>query len=162
MFDFVSKMIKGEPVFVAASSDEKSTFQQARADDPTRTESGHKVHPEVRITNLKTSRNGDRMETYAYLRNESPFEIEARSIRLMNQTSPLRVVIPAGRTSRNQVKIYSGKIAYDDNENDAHLDFFIKSNGDYFQQEFDVEFDRQSDGAYLIEELHAEDHVRDT
>ena len=162
MFDFMSKMIKGEPVFDATSSDEKSTSQQSHTSDPTRTESGHKVHPEVRITNLKTSRNGDRMEVYAYIRNESPFEIEVRRVRLMNQTSPLRVVISAGGTSRNQVKIYSGKIPYDDNENDAHLDFCITSNGDYFQQEFDVEFDRQSDGAYLIEELHAEDHVRDT
>lgn len=158
----MSKMIKGEPVFEPESPRELTQSQSPHIDDPTRHDNGHKVHPEVTITNLKTSRNGDRMETYAYIRNSSPYEIEARSVSLMGQRNPLRVVVAAGGMSKSQVKLYSGPIARDDNNSDAHLDLLITSNGDYFQQEFDVEFDRQSDGTYLIEELHADNHVRDT
>lgn len=158
-------MVKGEPIYTVTSNrqnDNSSQDSARRTIDPTRHESGHKIHPQVRITNLKTSRNGARMETYAFIRNDSPYEIEARGIRLMGQNTPLRVSVPSSGTSRSQVKIYSGNIAHNDAENDAHLDFLITSNGDYFQQKFDVEFDRQSDNTYLIEELHAEDYVRDT
>lgn len=61
-----------------------------------------------------------------------------------------------------EVQIYSGHVATSEHDADAYVDIMIAQNGDYFQQQFHVEFDRQGDGRYLIEEFHPEEHARDT
>lgn len=160
----MSKMIKGEPVFDATPQQDAVTTETpataARTDDPTRHDNGHKVHPEVRVTRVKTSRNGDKMTTYAWVQNESPYAVVLKKFYVMGQGETMNYQLQSGRG--REVCVYNGVIAHHDGEHDAHLDLHIEQNGDYFQQEFHVEFDRQSDGTYLIEEFHPEEHVRDT
>lgn len=164
MFDFMTKMIKGEPIFDAqspiasraAGSPSSGTVPQT---DPPRHDTGHKIHPEIKVTRLTTRRNGSTMQTYAWIQNDAPFAIELRSFRIMGRTSSMGYQLALGHGQ--EVQIYNGPIAKDESENDAYVEYRVVQNGDYFQQEFHVEFDRQSDGAFLIEELHPEEHVRD-
>lgn len=79
---------------------------------------------------------------------------------IMGQGLSMNYRLAAGQG--REVKLYDGPVAQHDKQHQAHLDFKIVQNGDYFQQEFFVEFDPQADGMYLIEELHPEHHVRDT
>lgn len=164
LFDFMSKMVKGEPIFdaqppSASRAAEPSGSGEVAQADPTRHDTGHKIHPEIKVTRLTTRRNGSTMQTYIWIQNDAPFAIELRSFRIMGRTLSMGYQLAPGRGQ--EVQIYSGPIAKDEGENDAHADYRIVQNGDYFQQEFHVEFDRQSDGTFLIEELHPDEHVRD-
>lgn len=157
LFDFVSKMIKGEPVFDARPPATEASQQSV---DDTRTETGHKVTPEVRVTRVKSTRNGDKKLTYAWFQNHSTYSVVLKKFYVMGRSVSMQVRLGPGEG--REVQVYSGGVA--DNEHDAHayVDIMIEQNGDYFQQEFHVEFDRQADGTYLIEEFHPESHVRDT
>lgn len=162
-FDALGKMINGEPVFDANRPSSQTGVTPATlqtAGDPTRHDTGHKVMPEVRVTRVKTSRNGSKMTSYAWVQNESPYAVVLKKFYVMGQGEPMNYQLQSKQG--REVRVYNGEIAHGDREREAHLDFHIADNGDYFQQEFDVEFDRQSDGTYLIEEFHPEEHVRDT
>ena len=166
LFNFMSKMAKGEPIFDAQSSTPSATSQTAESGsgtlpqvDPTRHDTGHKIHPEIKASRLTTRRSGNTMQTYVWIQNDAPFAIELRSFHIMGHTSSMGYQLAPGRGQ--QVRIYSGPIAKDESHRDASAEYRIVQNGDYFQQEFHVEFDRQSDGSFLIEELHPEEHIRD-
>ena len=160
----MSKMIKGEPIFdanqTASSAPTETPNGNMGAADPTRHYTGQKVIPEVRVMRVKTSRNGDSMTSYAWVQNESPYAIVLKKMYVMGQGESMSYQLRPGQG--REVQVYDGQIASHDGERNAHLDFHIEQNGDYFQQEFNVEFDRQADGKYLIEEFHPEAHVRDT
>ena len=162
----MSKMAKGEPIFDAQSPPVTTNSQTPQSHgetipqaDPTRHDTGHKIHPEIKVSRLTTRRNGSSMQTYVWIQNDAPFAIELRSFRIMGRASSMGYQLAPSRGQ--EVLIYSGPIAKDESEHDAHAEYRIVQNGDYFQQEFHVEFDRQSDGTFLIEELHPEEHVRD-
>lgn len=162
-FDVVGKMIKGEPVFDAQheqSTRPASVPQGAnqQAADNTRTASGQKVEPEVRVTKLKTTRNGDKMVSYGWVQNNSPFAVEVTKLYIMGRGLAAGTQLGAGQG--HDMKLYDGPVASSDRESHAYLDCKIVQNGDYFRQEFFVEYDRQSDGKFLAEELHVEE-VRD-
>ena len=162
-FDTLGKMINGEPVFDSQSS-QPQTPQPATtpgmAADPTRSETGHKLHPDMRVSRVKTSRNGDKMTSYSWVQNNSPYAVVLKKFYVMGQGVAMNYVLTPGQG--REVKVYDGRIATSEHDAHAYLDIMIEQNGDYFQQEFHVEFDRQADGAYLIEEFHPEAHVRDT
>ena len=161
-FDAMSKMIKGEPIFDAnqAPTSAEAPSGNTGVTDLTRHDTGQKVIPEVRVMRVKTSRNGDSMTSYAWVQNESPYAIVLKKMYVMGQGESMSYQLRPGQG--REVRVYDGQIASHDGERNAHLDFHIEQNGDYFQQEFNVEFDRQADGKYLIEEFHPEAHVRDT
>lgn len=164
VFDFLGKMINGEPVFDTAkqSGTPPSTpLQTATAtSDVTRTSTGNKVMPAVHIRRVKSSRHGGKMLSYVWVQNDSSFTVVLKKLYVLHQSSPLNYHLAPGQG--REVLAYKGSVARDEHEHHAYLDFYIEQNGDYFQQEFDVEFDRQADGTYLIEEFHPEHHVRDT
>lgn len=108
---------------------------------------------------VKSSRSGDKMTSYAWVQNESPFEIELTRCTVLGQSQPMNYRLGVGQG--REVKVYEGSVGKQEH-GDAHIDYKISSNGDYFQQEFHVELDRQSDGTYLLEEFHRDEHVRDT
>jgi len=162
IFDFMGKMAKGEPIFDENTSGQQSASssvpQQAHLADTTR-QDGRKVIPEVRVTRLVSRRNGSNMTTHVWLQNDAPFAVEMRNFRIMGRATPMNYRLEP--TQGRQVQIFSGPVASHDNDDEAYIDYRIVQNGDYFQQHFHVEFDRQSDGTYLLEELHPE-HVKDT
>ncbi len=155
-------MINGEPVFDARNEQSRQTdgmpHVDAQPQDITRSSNGQKIEPEVRVTRVKTTRNGDKMVSYAWVQNNSPFAVEVTKFYVMGQGVNTNCLLSPNQG--REVKIYDGGVAHNDKEVHAYLDCKIAQNGDYFRQEFFVEFDRQSDGNYLIEELHIEE-VRD-
>lgn len=168
LFDALGKMINGDPMFdEGSSSTHPQSLPSGHSDsaasgqhDPTRTDSGIKIFPELKVSRLSTRRNGNTMMSSMWIENEAPFEIELRKFTIMGQHVAMgRRLQPHGG---HEEVIYNGPIATDDKHTHASVDYRIVQNGDYFQQEFFVEFDRQADGTYLIEELHPEHHVRDT
>ena len=69
-FDALGKMINGEPVFDASITPARPNESQGSSqhvNDPTRTSTGGKIMPEVRVTRVRTSRNGGKMTSYAWL-----------------------------------------------------------------------------------------------
>lgn len=158
----MSKMAKGEPIFEENTSTQQvpdsSSPQQAGAADVTR-QDGRKVIPEIRVTRLVSRRNGSNVITHVWLQNDAPFAVEVRSFHVMGRATAMNYRLES--TQGKEVQIYSGPVASHDNEDEAYIDYRIVQNGDYFQQHFHVEFVRQSDGTYLLEELHPE-HVKDT
>lgn len=161
-FDTFGKMINGQPLHGETSQPQTSTpasSKESNSHDPTRTSAGHKVHPEVRVTRIKSSRSGDRMQSYGWIQNNATFDIEVTKVHVMGRGMAMGLRLGPGQG--REMKLYDGHVGTHDHDH-AYVDFKISSNGDYFQQAFDVELDRQSDGAYLLEEFHPEGHVRDT
>ena len=159
----MGKMIKGEPVFDANSNSKADIGAGATSSnsgvDPTRTSSGHKVVPQIRISKVQAARNGGRMQAYAWIQNDSQLELEITHITTMGQKYTVNQRLSTGQG--RQVKVYDGPIGSKEHE-EAYVDYKIIQNGDYFQQEFMVELHRQGDGMYLLEEFHREEYTRDT
>ena len=63
--------------------------------------------------------------------------------------------------SSRELTLYDGPVANDDNDDDAHITYRLKLNGDVFMENYRVEFHRESDGAFVVEELHDEGPIRD-
>lgn len=160
LFDTLSKMITGEPVFDAqrdsspkGAGDTQGMDAQSR--DATRTETGHKIEPSIRVSRVKTSRNGNKMVSYAWVQNNSAFAVEVTRFYVGGQSAGMNYLLSASQGK--EVKIYDGAVKDNDKDHDAYLDCKITQNGDYFRQHFHVEYNRESDGGYVIEELHSEE-----
>ena len=156
-FDTLGKLINGQPDEEMPSAPQPT---EQLLSDATRTSTGQKVFPELRVTRVKTSRNGDKMTSYAWIQNDSPYVLTLKKFYVLGQGVPMNYQL--GSRQGREVKVYDGRVATSDREAHAYMDVMIQQNGDYFQQEFHTEFDRQSDGSYLIEEFHPEEHMRDT
>ncbi len=161
-FDALGKIINGQPVF-GDEANVQSTQQPAAPSeqhDVTRTNSGHKVVPDLKVSNLKTHRNGNSMRTRVWVQNLAAFEVELTRSTVMGQGMNQYERLQAGRGC--EIEIYNGQVAKDNKNSRASIDYKIVQNGDYFQKEFDVEFNFESDGVYTLEELHPKNYVRDT
>lgn len=156
-FNALGKIIKGEPVFSAQNEVNTQPVDGIlevgkKQQDVTRTDSGHKVEPSVRVARVKTSRNGSKMVSYAWVQNNSLFAVEVTKFYVGGQSINLNCLL--GANQGRQVKIYDGTVKDNNKDSDAYLDCKIAQNGDYFRQNFYVEYHRESDGGYLVEELH--------
>lgn len=166
--DGLGRFLRNEPVFPneeaskSAASSAPSQDSAQLKQSPLVDERGYKVIPPVAIERLSARRNGDRVYASAYIVNHSDRQVRIESFTIQGQQQVFHQILnPKGENGDGfQTKIYDGPAALHEH-GDAELIFRIQENGDRFKNKYEVEFHRESDGKFVIEELHEDGPVRD-
>lgn len=156
------KVMQGKPVFEAPAGGQRAEEPATPVAETASTvvdSAGRKIIPEVQIDHCKSHIDGTEMTVTAWMTNRSEVEIELDKIIIAGATMEIdRILSPQeGREAR----IYKGSAPTDDRHHTANLRYKRRDNGDYFQADFRVEYHRDSQGFYEIEELHSIRPIRD-
>lgn len=123
--------------------------------------SGRKITPDIDVRNLKSYRQGnDKMLVKAWVFNQSPDQIiRVDTTYLMKQKRTQNQEIQPGKS--RELTLYDGPIALNENERDAQIAYRLKINNDVFMESYNVEYNLESDGKFVVEELHDDGPIRD-
>jgi len=168
-FDALSKMVQGKPVFEDNGSEgnddewgdskKSDTPQQPQPTNRTPVDDrGYKIIPIVALTHCHSSIHGDSMHTTVEASNMSEHEIELDKIIIDGTRREIdRRLAPK---QSHEIVVYEGKLG-DSEHKKAQLIYKLVSSGDYFRADFMVEYNREDDRRYSIEEFHPEHSIRD-
>jgi hypothetical protein len=163
----LGKLIAGEPVFdeTPSDDDDRDRVKQSVQPDsaPIRStfvdEHGKKIVPDVSFKKFKSNVNGPKDTTWAWVKNNSPFEIEIVKIEALGQHQDIRRRLRPNE--EHEVKIYDGQVITHDHDHHAKMYVKIHENDDLFLTEYEVEYNRESNGTYTLEEFHHTYQPRD-
>jgi phage terminase large subunit len=161
MMGFWQKMFSGKPVF-----DEDDQEQDAKTlTTPVNIKSafvdqhGKKIIPEISFRNFKSHSNGSKVTSWAWVENLSEFEVELEKIELLSYHAHI------GRRLKphegHEVMVYDGVTIQHDHDHHVRVYFTIHENDDLFLAEYTIEFNRESNGMFTLEEFHREHQARD-
>jgi len=122
-------------------------------------EHGNKIVPKLSFSHLKSHLDGPRIKTWAWVMNESPFDVEVVKIALLGQQQDIHRILRPGEG--HEVAVYAGPAIASDHDHRARVYCVIHQNADSFLAEYTIEYTRGSNGTYLIEELHPAYQPRD-
>lgn len=159
----LGKIAQGKPVFevqdTPSQSQDSAPTSEESATHPWIDENGQKIIPHITMTHCKSVIDDNHMEVTAWVTNTSQLEVELDKIVVLNLKTELdRRLRPA---EARQVVLYRGPLAKNDYVHKANLYYKIVQNGDYFRADYMVEYNRESNGTYTVEELHPERDVHD-
>lgn len=161
-FANLGKIIQGKPVYTAdnASKSSSRTFDiyAARGEKSPVDEQGNKVIPNVTLEHCKTHFMGKNIQVTAWVQNNSDFEIELDRILMLRKKIKLDRHMHPGEG--HEVKLYRGPILTHDNDTRAKLEYKLVDGGDYFCADFQIEFNRERDNEFSVEQFHPE-RIRD-
>ncbi len=174
-FDGLRRMIQGEPIFTnepkQASRNDYDDDDPWKKDDvpsqdtensvesPFVDEKGRKIIPEIRLEHCKSHRNGPTMMVTAWATNTGDVEVELDKVEILGVKYEIDRFLDPGKA--HEVTLYKGPVPMNESYHEAILQYRIVKNGDYFAAHFMVEYNRESDGVYTVEELHPERIIRD-
>jgi hypothetical protein len=170
LWNFISKMAQGKPVFEEPAHEPKSdqagwteeTTQPTQSPvnpSPFVDDKGRKIIPQITIEHCKSHINGNHMDVTAWLTNASEFEVELDKMVMIDAKAELdRRLQP---NEGHEVTLYRGKLQTSDHAHKAKLYYKIVQNGDYFCADFMIEYNRESNGTFVVEEFHPEHIVHD-
>jgi len=170
-FDAIKRLATGQPVF-SAESENESKPEAADQDTPKpaasepsqqqsgtpRDEQGEKILPVVTVKRVECRLDGDRMQCWGVLQNQSLYKMELDKITLLGSRLELDNYLQPNE--EREYLLYSGDRPTDENNHDCDL-VYINESGDYFNAEHYVHFTLQSDGTYIINRLEFSPPVRD-
>lgn len=155
----LSRFFVGKPVFDNDTGDSNSEGEQKKAHLGYKNEHGQKIIPEVAFKNFKTHRNGNKVTTWAWATNVSQFELELEKLELLGKHYHIdRRLRP---NEGHEVKIYDGPVITHEHDTRAKLYFTIHENDDLFLADYYIEFNRESDGSFILEDFHRDHTPRD-
>ena len=175
-FDFLDRMVKGEPVFddqdAAAGKDNRASFksdetkaaesQPAKAPEPTGPvirKGDESSFPVVQIKRLTPRINGTKMQVYGWIENEWPEEIMLDKIRWLNTTREIDSFLK-GHESRDFL-LYDGPLLTNE-YHEALLHYKTQRDGDYFEAVHDVTFTyHPNEKLYSVNEVRLRRPIRD-
>jgi hypothetical protein len=160
-FDGLGRMMAGKPVFEDTSSHKPP--EQPIEPEPVkksglRDEKGYKIFPEFSIKNLKSRRSGDQITVTAWITNTCEQRIRIDTVHLLTKRQISQELNP---NQSRELLLYQGPIPSNDHEHEAQIIYRLQENGDVFQDDYIIEYNRESDGKYTVEELHEEGETRD-
>lgn len=173
----LGRLIAGKPVFQAgdkpAGLGSAESRGQLKPDSPTSSadvsslstdpplfdERGRKIIPAIRVSNLVNNRNGSRVTTTAWINNDSDERIRINEVSAAGQRQLLNYDLEP-RTGR-ELKVYDGPLMTDDSRHDGRIRYQLLRSNDLFEALYRLEFYRESDGAYMLEDFHQTGPVRD-
>jgi hypothetical protein len=160
--DGLGKFLSGKPVFDEHPDDTprddtaqlKHELHQDESSEksPFIDQHGNKITPQVTFRHLKSHVDGSNVTTWAWVANMSQFEIELVRTEVLGHRQDINRVLRANE--QHEVKIYHGPIITSDHDRHARLYVKIHKNDDLFLEEYMIEYHRESNGTYLLEEFH--------
>ena len=161
----IGNIVSGKPVFNdEAPKDNTSELKQEiyQDNDVHKTsfvdQHGNKIVPEVVFRRFKSSSSGPKVTAWAWVKNTSVFEIEVVRVEALGNHQEIRRRLRPNE--EHEVKVYDGKVITNDHDHHARLYYRIHENDDLFLADYTIEFNRESDGTFTLEEFHP-DHTRD-
>lgn len=136
-FEGLKRIAQGKPVFEPTGTPNDSPSQSG----------GPIEAPRVLIEQTESRANGDRMETYCHIRNDSEVEVFLDKIRLLGTTRELDTSLKA--RDRKELLVYSGEMPNHDNDHDAELQY-RDLDGNYFKARHDVRFEPNGDRYTIV------------
>lgn len=160
-FSGLGKMLQGKPVFEDSTSKNQADSDSHSAPGQSQTVDtrGEKIIPEFEIEKCQNHENGQNLEIRAWITNTSTLAVELDWINLLGQKYQLDYKFQPGQG--HEMVIYRGLVPKSTSNHTANL-IYKTLDGDYFQADYQVEFDQESDGRYRVSELHLNRPVRDT
>ena len=156
----LGKAFMGKPLGPAGETSQSVSASTPAQGNGVTDVSGRKIIPDVSVRNLRSQRSGDKMLVKAWVFNQSLDQIiRIDMTHVMGQKRTQNQEINPG--SSRELTIYDGPVAKHDKDDDAHITYRLKVNGDVFMENYHVEFNRESDGTFTVEELHDDGPVRD-
>lgn len=160
-FDFMDKMVKGEPIFQAETSrqDQPQETQNEPGEAPAIQKGVESTFPVVQITKVKPSVNGDHLQVYCYIENTWHSPIELDKIYIFDTKRELDTVLNAGQL--REFLVYDGPVLREE-KNEIKLHYKTQKDGDYFEAEHEAKFSyRAQDGTYEVGDIQLNEPIRD-
>lgn len=163
----LGRLLAGKPVFVPEEGPDRPTDDiqqqvseqpQAQADD-LRDSSGRKIAPQITVSHVKSRLSGSNMTVTAWVTNNSAYLVRIDECMILSRESRLYRNLSPGHG--HEVQLYRGPVATSDHDHRARLTFKITENTDMFEMNYTVEFDRNPNGTFTVEQLHQNGGVRD-
>jgi hypothetical protein len=160
--DGLGRFMQGKDVFEGTPRPDAPQIPASdaqRQQSPLVDEHGYKIIPHITLDNVKTHRDGDTMTVMAWITNHSERPVRIDYFTVLGQKQTFQYEISPSKP--RQLTIYKGPVAPSEHDGHAELTFRIKENDDLFKNVYHVEFNRESDGKFTIEELHDDGPARD-
>lgn len=169
--DGVRRFVEGELVFQEGDeesssdkSDESPTVHEppkSHSDviEPLVNERGYKIIPKIEVSHLHTERDGTQMTSTLWITNASNEVIRIDSVWVANQKQVFNRELRAHEG--HEFLIYKGPVQASEAYHQARIVYRQLQNGDLFQEEYFVEYNREPDGVYTLEEFHQTGPTRD-
>jgi len=111
-----------------------------------RTASGAKVLPTLTVDRVEPhlSNNLANLELWITLHNRSPYDIEITKVDLLKQSTDPDRFLRAGES--HEIRVYRGQTPRDRAYTKAYIDLKITGTGDYFRQEYMINYDLKTSG----------------
>lgn len=167
-FSSIGKIIMGKPVFTVDEKKQKhvdkSTSQPnetvLRPNTPRQyDEHGRKIIPNVYVSRCVPRLDSDDMDVWAYVRNDSDFQVELQRVELLGKTQLVNHLIEPH--SEVNTLLYSGDRPSTDDDHQAHLYYERVDTNDYFCADHSIRYKVEHDDTYSIVELDILRPVRD-
>ncbi len=175
LFEGMKRMIQGKPVFDVnddndwGRDDDDTKNQNQRAEkaadnyNPSAVtaaaqHTGPKVLPRVEIEKINCNLNGDRMDCYFAIQNNSTVRVEVDKITILGTTRELDNFLNPGE--EREFLVFSGKRPANNYANKCEL-YYKDPTGDYFMSQHSIDFEREHDGTYYIYRVTFNPPVRD-
>jgi len=171
-FDFLDRMVKGEPVFDDRDDkDNRGGFasdesKQVKEQPPAPVASGPAIRkgddssfPVVHVKRLTPRISGTKMQVYGWIENEWPEEIMLDKIRWLGTTREIDSFLK-GHEGRDFL-LYDGPLLSHE-YHEAQLDYKTQRDGDYFEAIHDITFTyHPNEKLYSVNEAHLRRPIRD-
>lgn len=149
----LGRMIQGKPVFQA--EDQLASVPTAPKNE--QAEPGAKVVPKLCVVRTDCRINGESMDIYAHIKNESSVEVYLDNIRLLDKVTELDRILKPGEV--RDFVVYKGQIMKDESKTKCELKY-RKQDGDFFVMQHVVEYGYQNE-TYVVNNIRPIGAVND-
>jgi hypothetical protein len=167
-FKTLGKMIQGKPVFDTPSGVRQALdTEQASSptsvppiikSDPVAPEKEEtKIIPTFMLQHCQSHINGGDIDVTVWATNMSEDDIEIDKCVILDTKTEIDRRLSPGQA--HEITLYRGAIPKTDHAHKANIFYkSIKAN-EYYRVDFSVEYNRESDGNYTVEDLHPEHYA---
>lgn len=170
-FDGLRRMMQGKPVFVdpanpmqaPITADQAVTTKQTAplapppVREPQMPPKQEKVIPTFDLRHCRTSVNGDMAQVTIWATNTSTVDIEIDKCVMIDTTTEIDRQLSPGRS--HEIVIYRGRTPQTDHAHKANIFYKAIRENEYYRVDFSVEYNRESNGMFTVEDLHPEHYA---
>jgi hypothetical protein len=155
-------MMKGKPAFEspadtadALSTDKTTVSPQSPASADTPKQS--KIIPTFTLEHCETHINGDMIDVTVWATNTSSVDIEIDKCVIIDTKTEIDRRLSPGHA--HEITLYRGPIPTTNHAHKANIFYKSIRANEYFRVDFTVEYNRESNGTFTVEELHPEHYA---
>lgn len=155
-FDALKRMADGKPVFENTEQDGRqvnhSQSEPAATNGATPAQpSGPKETPRIDIVRTESRMNGSNMLVTCVIQNDSQSSLDLDRLQMLGRATDLQTILRPGES--RQINIYNGSRPNNMNSRSVELVYKKVEDTDAFQADFNIEYQREEDGTYVVDDL---------